>query len=341
MPKTCIHSERLKEMLDDCRMMKFNSSSPESAFKIMWNWRNGVYDDFVWVNAEFANLLKEIKEIAERCNCDNVDDLKRRIRDLENRVSSAESSSSSQLVLRRNVETERNDLQITKRNLESRVYDLERDRDSWRSSSWSLQAERDSLKEQVREKSELIRSGEVVLRNTQNQLTNTQSQLTTTQNQLTRRNTEYDDLSCRFNNLQIENNNKDNEIKTKEEKIVSLKVKLGEAEEDILCRELVSKEKKLDELTRNLTIEPPQRVKELREAYERLIRAREDYSRDGVAAAQRDIDARKQELLQTDIDVDNLYKVYRNCEKVAELRIKLEKIHEQRFEARQEVPTNN
>jgi len=119
-----------------------------------------------------------------------------------------------------------------------------------------------------------------------------------------------------------------------------LKVKLGEAEEDILHRELVSKEKKLDELTRNLAIEP-QSIKELREAYERLIKAREDYNRGNVVATQREIDAKKQELLQTDISVDNLYKVYRNCEKVAEVRIKLEKIHEERFEARQEVPPHH
>jgi chromosome segregation ATPase len=173
------------------------------------------------------------------------------------------------------------------------------------------------------------------------QLTTAQSQLRDKDGQLTVSREEVRRVTELFNNLQIENNNKDNEIKTKEEKIVSLKVKLGEAEEDILSRELVSKEKKLDELTRDLAIEPPQRVKELREAYERLIKAREDYNRNGVAAAQRDIDERKQELLQTNISVDNLYKVYRNCEKVAELRIKLEKIHEQRFEARQEVPTNN
>ncbi|CAI2183544.1 12992_t:CDS:2 [Funneliformis geosporum] len=244
--------------------------------------------------AKSKKIQKEydIRHEVNECDCEGEDTiryLRNRISELESRVSSAESNSSSQLVLRRNTETERNDLQVTKRNLESRNYDLERERNSLQS----------------------ILSDKEVKR-----------------------------ITDSFNALQIESNNKDNEIKTKEEKNVSLQVRLGEAEEDILKQELITKEKKLAGLTRSLELEP-KIVEELREVYERLIKAREDYNRDGVVAAQRDIDTRKQELLQTDISVDNLYKVYRNCEKVAEVRIKLEKIHEQRFEARQEVSTNN
>jgi chromosome segregation ATPase len=168
----------------------------------------------------------------------------------------------------------------------------------------------------------LIRSGEVVLRTTQNQLT-------TTQNQLTRRNTEYDDLNRRFNTLQIENNNKDNEINSLREEL--------ESSQNI---DLRYKERKLDELIRNLGLNRA-RVINLRDAYKRLIRAREDYSRDNIANANNEIETIKAEFFQTNVNINDLHKIYKICEKIAELRAKQERLHEQQYEARQEVPPRN
>jgi len=57
-----------------------------------------------------------VKKLVRECNCRDAEEL--------------ESESRSQLILRRNAETERDDLQVTKRSLESRISDLQRERDS-------------------------------------------------------------------------------------------------------------------------------------------------------------------------------------------------------------------
>jgi len=185
-----------------------------------------------------------------------------------------------------------------------------------------LQTERDGLKDQIREKNDLIRSGEVVLRTTQNQLT-------TVQNQLTTKNTEYDDLNRRFNNLQIEGNNKDNEINSLKEELKS--------SQNV---DLRYKERKRDELVRNFGLNRA-RVINLSDAYERLMRAREDYNRDNIANANNEIEVIKAELFQTNVNINDLHKIYKTCEKIAELKVKQEKLHEQQYQAHQEQPTNN
>ena len=262
----------------------------------------------VYLSDITLNDYMRVKKLVRECNCRDAEEL--------------ESESRSQLILRRNAETERDDLQVTKRSLESRISDLQRERDSWRSSSWSLQTERDSLKDQVREKNDLIRSGEVVLRTTQNQLT-------TVQNQLTTKNTEYDDLNRRFNNLQIEGNNKDNEINSLKEELKS--------SQNV---DLRYKERKRDELVRNFGLNRA-RVINLSDAYERLMRAREDYNRDNIANANNEIEVIKAELFQTNVNINDLHKIYKTCEKIAELKVKQEKLHEQQYQAHQEQPTNN
>lgn len=190
------------------------------------------------------------------------------------------------------------------------------------SSNWYLQTTNNDLREDLRKKDELIRSGEVVLKTTQNQLT-------TIQNQLTRKNNDYDELNRSFGALQIESNNKDNEIN-------ELKQDLGNSQNI----DLRYKERKLDELVRNFGLNRV-RVINLRDAYERLMRAREDYNLNNITNANNEIEAIKAEFFQTNVNIDDLHKIYKTCEKIAELRVKQERLHEQQHQARQEQPTNH
>src|SRR5206468_4030551 len=99
------------------------------------------------------------------------------------------------------------------------------------------------------------------------------------------------------------------------------------------------REKKLDELVRNSGLDR-KRIDNLRAAYERLKHSssRGDYNQEEINIAQNEIDAIKREFFQTDVSIEDLHKVYKACEKVAELRINLQQQQPQ-FEARQqEVP---
>jgi len=114
MPNTCIHLEKIKEIFGNCNVDKYGSDSPYHAFKIRYEkylLSCGVfsYNKSVLVDADFANFFREIKGITERCNCENVESLKRRINELE-------SNSNNQLVLRRNAET---DLSVVRRERDS------------------------------------------------------------------------------------------------------------------------------------------------------------------------------------------------------------------------------
>lgn len=171
---------------------------------------------------------------------------------------------------------------------------------------------------------------------TQNQLTTAQTQLRDKEGQLTITMGQLEELRGLFSDLQIKSNNKDNEIN-------NLKEELGKSQNI----DLRYKERKLDELIRNLRLDQQkERIDNLRDAYKRLKRSSEpeNYNRDNINAAQTEIDTIKRELFQnnTEINVNDLHKVYKACEKVAELRVKQEKLSEQQFEARQVVvPYNN
>jgi len=128
-----------------------------------------------------------------------------------------------------------------------------------------------------------------------------------------------------FNNLQIEKSKKETEIASLQEELESL--------QNI---DLRYKDRKLDELIRNAGLNRP-RVMNLRDAYVKL------YNRNDVINVNQEIETIKNEFFQTNIAVNDLHKIYKTCEKIAELKVKQEKLHEQQqqYEARQEVPTNN
>jgi chromosome segregation ATPase len=186
----------------------------------------------------------------------------------------------------------------------------------------NLQTENNSLQTQLTDKERQIQWGV-------GQLTQVQTQLATIRGELTQKQARIDALTQQFNALQIEKNNKDNEIN-------NLRGELGQS----WNIDLRYREKKLDELIRNSGLnQERERIDNLRVAYERLKRASDNYNQEGIATAQNEIDAIKRRLFQTNASVDDLHKIYKVCEKVAELRIKSEQTHQQQFEARiQQAP---
>ncbi|KLL03305.1 MAG: tRNA uridine 5-carboxymethylaminomethyl modification protein [Mycoplasmataceae bacterium CE_OT135] len=123
------------------------------------------------------------------------------------------------------------------------------------------------------------------------------------------------------------------------------------ASRKLLENERRETEKKLDELVRylDLTNHNRERVNNLCSAYERLKRAsgqeieplssqaQADESKkknqENITSAQNEIDSIKKEFFQTDVKVGDLQKIYKICEKVAELRIKQEPLVLKRYEA--------
>jgi len=227
------------------------------------------------------------------------------------------SQSNNQLVLARNsAESDLVRYQSQNSSLQTQVYSLQ-------SRNSSLEAEKSNLQS-------LISAGQRELNTKNNQITTYSAQLTTAQNQLTQtrndlvaKRNQYDQSIERFNILQNESNNKDNVISNLREELD------GSRNIDLRYRE-----KKLDELVRNSGLNR-ERVDNLRAAYERLKKV--NYNQEGVTNAQNEIDTIKREFFQINVNIDDLHKIYKVCEKVAELRLNLQQ--QPQFEARQqEVP---
>ncbi|CAG8453351.1 3897_t:CDS:1 [Ambispora gerdemannii] len=259
---------------------------------------------------EHLNLIRgELLSIINECNCESENNQQLVLRrDAERNLSNTERSLTS-------VRTERDSLQIEKRSLErenSRLGDLIR----------AGERALDRKDDQIRERDRQITTYST-------QLTTTQNQLTTTRNDLVAKRNQYDELNARFTTLQITINNKDNEISSLREEL--------EGSQNI---DLRYRERKLDELVRNSGLNRV-RVINLRDAYESLMRAQEDYNLNNITNANNEIETIKAEFFQTNVNVNDLHKIYKICEKIAELKVKKERLHEQQYQAHQEQPINN
>jgi len=277
----------------------------------------------------------------DRCECENVEDLKRRISELE-------ASSSNQLVLRRNVETDLSVVRTEKNNLQQRVYYLESSNQSLESRNGDLQRERDNYQSLVRagerelitknnqitEKDRQITTYSMQLTTAQNQLTTIRNELTTVSNQKQAR---IDELTRQLATLQITNNNISREIAEKKNEIKNLKGELGQSREEFLGQKVELKDEKLSNFIQQIGANR-QVVYNLRGYYEALSNARKNYNQTNIRTAENNIENVKQQFLNGGINVANTQKLCRKCEKITKLKLELEQILQQQYEARQEVP---
>jgi chromosome segregation ATPase len=164
----------------------------------------------------------------------------------------------------------------------------------------------------------------------QQQLTDTQQHLTASESKVGRleerleaRNGEVGELNRRLDNLRLDNN------------------RLEQSQEDLLNEKVNLKEEKLEVFANRLGIDLGQ-IDNLRRYYERLIHARKNYNQVNIETHERNINQVKGMLRQNGVvSVENTNKCCRKCEKVAKLRMELNEIRQQQYEARQEVSVNH
>lgn len=157
------------------------------------------------------------------------------------------------------------------------------------SQNTSLQSQLSSKNTEVSEKNNQIIAVNSELTTTKNQLVEAKGELTVTRKDLK-------DLGELFNNLKIESNNKDREIEIKIKDVKNLKVELDKSQEEIFNYKLKEQEKKLDDFIQKIGVSR-EKPRELRKAYQRLIKARENYNQDNITEAEDDIEMIKDELL--------------------------------------------
>jgi len=160
----------------------------------------------------------------------------------------------------------------------------------------------------------------------QGRLTETQQCLTTSENKVVRI---EDRLEAR--------NREVLELKGKLERLNINVENLEKSREELLNEKVNLKNDKLETFANNLGINLNE-VDNLLRYYERLINARKNYNQINIGTHEGNINRVKGTLRQNGVSVGNTNKCCRKCEKVAKLRIELNEIRQQQYEARQEVP---
>lgn len=126
-------------------------------------------------------------------------------------------------------------------------------------------------------------------------------------------------------------------MKRKEQEIKCLQSKRFEKREELLIERLSSEKDNLEVLASGLTIDLKE-IHILTKHYQRLLFARKECNRTAVEDSEEKIAETKQALLNSQISIENIRKISRECEKLAMLSWGLEQIQQQ-FQAQQEIPT--
>jgi hypothetical protein len=148
------------------------------------------------------------------------------------------------------------------------------------------------------------------------------------------------DLTGQLTNLQIEKNNKENELHQKDEEIQRLKKWAGLSREELLREKVHLKEGKIGNLSNQLGINLNQ-VGNLRRYYERLVHARKNHNQANIETHEDNITRIKETFRQGGISIDDIQRLGRKCEKIAELRFELSQIQQEQYQTHQEQPTNH
>jgi len=234
-------------------------------------------------------------------------------------------------------------LVVSRRNTENNLARYQSENSALQARNYSLESEKSNLQNLINagERELVTKNNQIAtyssqVTTAQNQYRESQNQLVATQNQLAVKNNA-------FNDLQIVSNNKDNELEKRTNKIKELKEMLGKSQEEVLNHRLDIKEGKLETLIQQLGINRD-RILTLRNTYQDLIRARENYNQGNINTANNSIEQIKGGFLNGGVNVENMQKICRKTEKIAKLKIEQEKLYQEQFEARQvqaAIPHNN
>jgi chromosome segregation ATPase len=148
-------------------------------------------------------------------------------------------------------------------------------------------------------------------------------------------NKKNDELKDKNAELREEKTTAETKLQRKEEEIDELRDKLGQSEEEFLKSKIRLKQERLELFADRLEVSL-EKIQNLRECFEEKFNTQSGNDRKEV---ERKITQTKQEL-RSKIKMEDVQEICSRCEEIAELQIKLEKLHSQQFEAKQEVPTN-
>jgi hypothetical protein len=137
-------------------------------------------------------------------------------------------------------------------------------------------------------------------------------------------NSDIDDLKKKINDLQIENDRKDKIIQVQTNRIKELK-------RELINKKINFKEEKLEDLIQKLEVSRP-KIIQLRNAYEQLIKAKNDCNLVAIKKAEETIEEIKNGLLTEVEKTEGMRKIFHKCEKMAKLRLKREQIYEAKIE---------
>ena len=200
----------------------------------------------------------------------------------------------------------------------------------------TLTSENTRLNNELSDKSKDIGIKTEQLKSVNKDLTDTKNRLTKTEDKLTKTEKDLEDLNVSLSNLRIVNSNKGKYIE-------GLEKRLGEKEDENFDLKTKEQEKKLDEFVQQLGIDR-EKPRKLIRAYQRLIRAssREDYNRNDKMDAEDDIETIKDELLSSGwfkrgISLENVQKLCKKCERIAELKEGKEKAREEMYQERKRI----
>jgi hypothetical protein len=130
---------------------------------------------------------------------------------------------------------------------------------------------------------------------------------------------------------------KEQQIQEKDREINTLREQLGQSRGERLNQEVNSQQQELESLTHRLMIDWGQ-VQILRDAYEQLVRARRSGDQTSARNSQELAEEIRQNLLQARVHIDDVRRIGRICEEIAETRLRTEQNQGQRLEARIQVP---
>lgn len=148
-------------------------------------------------------------------------------------------------------------------------------------------------------------------------------------------NKKSDELKDKNTELREENSVTKAKLQRSKEEIDELRKKVGQSEEEFLESKIRLKQERLELFADRLEVNL-EKIQTLREYFEERINARSGNDRKEV---EKKITQTKQEF-RSKIKMEDVQEICSRCEEIAELQIKLEKLHEQQFEAKQEIPTN-
>jgi len=127
------------------------------------------------------------------------------------------------------------------------------------------------------------------------------------------------------------------ELRTNNE---NLRERAGQSREELLTEKIRLKYSKLEIFANQIGINL-QQVSDLCRYCERLVHARKNCNQANIETHEDNITRVREELRQRGFQIEDIQKFCDKCEKIAKMRVELNEIRQQQYEARQELPPIN